>query len=359
MRIVVALGGNAMTSPDGSARPRDQRIAIREAAEHIADLVAEGHDVLVTHGNGPQVGNILVKNELAARVVPPVPLDWCGAQTQGTIGMLLLDALNDALAARGVDRPTAALVSRTLVDPHDPGFTHPSKPIGRFLTAQDAEPLKAAGQHFVEIPDRGWRRVVASPRPVHCLDAPAADRLMAAGFVVVCSGGGGIPTVRDAAGRLEGVEAVIDKDFTAALIARQVGADVLVIATDVDHVALDFGTDRERPIGEVSTRRMRAFAAEQHFAEGSMGPKVDAATSFAESGQGIGIITSLACIADAIDASAGTRILPDTTASAPADRAGSPDPPAPSEPPGSSDPAGPPDAAGPPDPSGSPDQPAG
>lgn len=314
MRIVIALGGNAMTSPDGRATPEDQQAAIREAADPIADLVARGHEVLLTHGNGPQVGNLLVKNELTAGEVPPVPLDWCGAQTQGTIGMLLLSALDDAFAVRGIDRRTAALVSRTLVDANDPGFTHPTKPVGRYLSAEKAAPLRERGQRFVEVEGRGWRRLVPSPRPLDCLDAPAADQLMRAGFVVVCSGGGGIPTVREADGRLSGTEAVIDKDLTAALIARQVEADMLVIATDVDTVIADWGTDRARPIGRVTVEEMRQIAAEQGFAEGSMGPKVDAVLSFADTGRGPGVITSLAKIADAVDADAGTRVVRATAA---------------------------------------------
>lgn len=309
MRIVIALGGNAMTSPDGRATPEDQQSAIREAAEPIAELVGLGHDVLLTHGNGPQVGNLLVKNELTAGHVPPVPLDWCGAQTQGTIGMLLLNALDHAFRTRGIDRPVASLVSRTLVDSDDPGFTHPTKPIGRYLSAEAIGPLVEAGQSFIEVGDRGWRRVVPSPRPLDCLDARGAARLMEAGFTVVCSGGGGIPTVRDADGSLVGVEAVIDKDLTAALIARQVHADMLVIATDVDSVIADWGTDRARPIGQVTVEEMHRIAAEQGFAEGSMGPKVEAVTSFADSGDGVGVITSLAKIADAVDADAGTRVV--------------------------------------------------
>lgn len=310
MRIVIALGGNAMTSAEGRATPADQDAAIRRAAEPIADLVAAGHQILLTHGNGPQVGNLLVKNELTAGVVPPVPLDWCGAQTQGTIGMLLLNALETALSARGVDRPVAALVSRTLVDGDDPGFTNPTKPIGRYLSAEDAEPLKARGQVFVEVPGRGWRRVVASPRPLHCLDAPSADLLMEAGFLVVCSGGGGIPTVEDESGAHRGVEAVIDKDLTAALIAGQVRADVLVIATDVDNVILGWGTDEARPVREITAAEMRRAAEEEGFAAGSMGPKVEAVTSFAETGQGTGVITSLAMIAAAVAGQAGTRVMP-------------------------------------------------
>lgn len=310
MRFVIALGGNAMTSPDGSARPEDQRTAIRQAAGPIVDLVAAGHEVLVTHGNGPQVGNLLVKNELTAGHVPPVPLDWCGAQTQATIGMLIINALDETFAARGIDRRSAALVSRTLVDPGDAHFIDPTKPIGRYLSEQEAQPLIDQGQRFVEVPDRGWRRVVASPAPVECLDGPAADALMNSGFVVVCSGGGGIPTFRDSDGANVGAEAVIDKDLTAALVARQVGADHLVIATDVDAVVADWGTDSARPIGEVTTSEMRALGAEQGFAAGSMGPKVEAVTTFAESGTGSGIITSLDRITAAIDGQAGTRVLP-------------------------------------------------
>lgn len=297
-----------MTSPDGRATPEHQASAIGEASEHIADLVALGHEVLLTHGNGPQVGNLLVKNELTARHVPPVPLDWCGAQTQGTIGMLLLNALEKAFRARRIDRPCAALVSRTLVDTADPGFISPTKPVGRYLTAEAIEPLIASGQSFVEVPDRGWRRVVPSPQPLDCLDARSADSLMQAGFVVVCSGGGGIPTVRGDDGTLHGVEAVIDKDLTAALIARQVGAHMLVIATDVEAVITDWGTDRARPIGNVTVEEMREIAADQGFAEGSMGPKVEAITNFAESTEGTGVITSLARIADAVDAGAGTQV---------------------------------------------------
>ncbi|WP_338748904.1 carbamate kinase [Janibacter alittae] len=310
MRFVIALGGNAMTAEDGSARPGDQRDAIRRAAGPIVDLVAAGHEVLLTHGNGPQVGNLLVKNELTAGHVPPVPLDWCGAQTQATIGMLLLNALDEAFAARGVDRRSAALVSRTLVDAQDEHFVEPTKPIGRYLTEADARPLMAQGQQFIEVEDRGWRRVVASPSPVECLDGPTADALMSAGYVVVCSGGGGIPTIKDSDGAYVGVEAVIDKDLTAALIAQQVAADYLVIATDVDAVVADWGAPSAHPIDEVTTEEMRTIAAEQGFAAGSMGPKVEAVTTFAESGTGTGVITSLDRITAAIESRAGTRVVP-------------------------------------------------
>ena len=278
--------------------------------EHVADLVAAGVDVVLTHGNGPQVGNLLVKNELAAAVVPPVPLDWCGAQTQGTIGFLIMDALDRGLARRGVDRRVATVVSRTRVDGDDPGFTKPTKPIGRYLPADEAALLVEHGQTWEDRGARGWRRVVASPEPLEILDAPAIGVLSNAGYVVVGAGGGGIPVVRDDDGTLRGVEAVIDKDLAAALLARSVDVDVLVIATDVDHAILDYGTDRARPIGRVTTGEMRAHAADGQFASGSMGPKVEAAVRFVEQGGTRSVITSLNRIGDAVT---GPEVSPGAT----------------------------------------------
>ena len=313
MRALIALGGNAMTSADGQATPQAQEQAITAAMAHVADLVAGGVDVVLTHGNGPQVGNLLVKNELAASVVPPVPLDWCGAQTQGTIGFLVLDALEAALAARGCDRRVAALVTRTLVDADDPGFGRPSKPVGRYLPRERAEALIAHGETWEDRGAAGWRRVVASPEPLEVLDAPAVLALMAAGFVVVAAGGGGIPHVRRPDGSLHGVGAVLDKDLTAALLARRTDADVLVIATDVDHVLLDFGTERARPIGSTTPAELRSYAAQGQFASGSMGPKVEAVVRFVEQGGRRAVITSLERIADAVTgtAGAGTVVEPD------------------------------------------------
>ena len=300
MRVLLALGGNAMSAPDGSATPEAQQAAIAEAMESVAGLIAAGHEVVITHGNGPQVGNLLVKNELAAAVVPPVPLDWCGAQTQGTIGFLIMDALERALAQRGVDRRVATLVTRTRVDGADAGFARPTKPIGRYLPADEAALLVEHGQSWEDRGARGWRRVVASPEPLEILDAPAIGVLSNAGYVVVGAGGGGIPVVRDDDGSLRGVEAVIDKDLAAALLARSLDVDVLVIATDVDHAILDYGTDQARPIGRVTTGEMRAHAADGQFASGSMGPKVEAALRFVEQGGTRSVITSLLRIGDAV-----------------------------------------------------------
>jgi carbamate kinase len=310
VRVLVALGGNAMTGPDGSARPEDQIAAAQVAMDAVADLVGSGADVVITHGNGPQVGNLLVKNELSAAVVPPVPLDWCGAQTQATLGFILMDALQPALAARGLDRPVAAVITRTRVDLADPGFANPTKPIGRYLPREEAAVLIEHGQQFEDRGERGWRRVVASPEPQEILDAGVVSTLADQGYVVVANGGGGIPVVREPDGSLRGVEAVIDKDLGAALLARSIAADRLVIATDVDHAILGFGTVEARPIGEVEVSTMREYAAEGHFASGSMGPKVDAVCRFVEASGGTGVITSLGNIVAGVRGGSGTIVVP-------------------------------------------------
>ncbi len=311
MKVLLALGGNAMTNADGRARPEDQIAAAEVAMEAVAGLVAEGVDVVLTHGNGPQVGNLLVKNELAAAVVPPVPLDWCGAQTQATLGFVLMDALDAALARRGVDRPSATVVTRTLVDATDPGFTKPTKPIGRFLSAEEAGYLVDHGETWEDRGEKGWRRVVASPAPLEVIDAPAVHALVAAGFVVVANGGGGIPVVRRDDGELEGVEAVIDKDLGAALLARSITVDVLVIATDVPNAVLRYGTPEAEPVGRVTVAEMRALAAEGHFASGSMGPKVDAVCRFVEDGGARAVITNLDHIVEAVTGvDTGTVVVP-------------------------------------------------
>ena len=310
-RVVIALGGNAMTGPDGSATPAAQRAAIAVAAGHVAEVVGTGVEVVLTHGNGPQVGNLLVKNELAAHVVPPVPLDWNVAQTQATIGFTLADELDAALAARALPQRTAALVTRTLVDAADPGFATPSKPVGRYLPRTEAQRFVELGQVWEDRGERGWRRVVASPEPLSVVDAPAVHALSAAGFVVVCAGGGGVPVVDDGQDgdahprALRGVEAVIDKDLTAALLARELDAELLVIATDVPHVMVDFGTPTARPLRRVTPAELREHAAAGQFARGSMGPKVEAALRFLAAGDPAGgrrraVVTSLEHISDAV-----------------------------------------------------------
>src|SRR5215207_2498537 len=311
MRVLLALGGNAMTGADGRARVEDQQAAAAVAMHAVADLIEAGMDVVLTHGNGPQVGNLLVKNELAAAVVPPVPLDWCGAQTQATLGFVLMDALDAELARRGVDRRSAALVTRTLVSLDDPGFTKPTKPIGRFLPTDEAAVLMDHGETWEDRGQKGWRRVVASPEPREILDAPAVAALVDAGFVVIANGGGGIPVVREADGSLRGIEAVIDKDLGAALLGKTLGTEVLVIATDVPHAVLRYGTPEAEDIGRVQVSQMEAYVAEGHFASGSMGPKVEAACRFVRATGRPSVITDLDSILDAVEGRAGTVVLPD------------------------------------------------
>jgi carbamate kinase len=310
---MLALGGNAMTNAEGRARPEDQIAAAEVAMAAVAELLAHDVEVVITHGNGPQVGNLLVKNELAAAVVPPVPLDWCGAQTQATLGFVLMDALEAALAARSVERRTATVVTRALVDPNDPGFAKPTKPIGRFLPPDEARLLVEHGEVWEDRGEKGWRRVVASPEPLDILDAPAVLALIDAGFVVVANGGGGIPVVRREDGSLSGVEAVIDKDLGAVLLGVMVGADVLVVANDVPQAVLRFGTPEAEPVGRVGLARMQEYAERGHFASGSMGPKVDAVCRFVQATDQPGVITSLERIVEAVTdvGSTGTVVLPD------------------------------------------------
>ena len=301
----MALGGNAIAGERG-ADPESQQVAVEEACEQIAELVVHGHEVVITHGNGPQVGNLLLKNDLARHVVPPVPLDWCVAQTQATLGFLIVTALEAALRRRGHERLIGTVITRVLVDPDDPAWTRPTKPIGRFVSEQEAAERIAAGEAWQDQGARGWRRVVASPEPREILDRGTIAALMAEDAIVVAAGGGGIPMVREN-GRLRGVEAVLDKDLTGALLARTVGADCFLIATDVEAAAVGFGTDRQEWLGAVAPDRLRELHAAGEFGGGSMEPKVRAALAFADTGRRA-VITSLHRLRDGIEGSAGTRV---------------------------------------------------
>ncbi|GIH71442.1 carbamate kinase [Sphaerimonospora thailandensis] len=304
-RVLIALGGNAMTTSDGSAAPADQWHAVRRAMTHVAALMSAGHQVVLTHGNGPQVGNLILKNQLAAHTVPPVPLDWCVAQTQGTIGNLIMNALEQAPAPEPAR--VATVVTRTLVDADDPAFQRPTKPIGRYFDEDEARRFEEQGQIWRRF-ERGWRRVVASPDPVEVLDAPAAIALMELGYTVVAAGGGGVPVVRDPDGTLRGVEAVIDKDLAADVLARAVRATDLVIATDVPHAVVGFGGPDAKPVEAVTVRELRELQDAGHFASGSMGPKVEAALRFVEQGGERAVITSLEHIGEALSGNIGTRV---------------------------------------------------
>jgi carbamate kinase len=305
-RVVVALGGNAIAGERG-ADPESQRIAVEGACEQIAELVEHGYEVVITHGNGPQVGNLLLKNDLARHVVPPVPLDWCVAQTQATLGFLIVTALEAALRRRGLQRLVSTVVTRVLVAGDDPAFASPSKPIGRYVDAAEARERITAGEAWQERGSRGWRRVVASPRPLEILDRGTIEALIGDGAIVVACGGGGIPMVRDDGGGLRGVEAVLDKDLTGALLSSTVGASSFVIATDVEAAAIGFGTERQEWLGAVGADRLRELLARGEFAGGSMAPKVEAAIAFADAG-GRSVITSLERLREGVEGAVGTRV---------------------------------------------------
>lgn len=320
--VVVALGGNALVSAEHESI-LDQLDAVRGLAPAIVDLVSDGWRVVVTHGNGPQVGYILRRSELALSEVAPVPIDFAVADTQGAIGHMFLLALRNELLRRGVDRRVTALVTDVIVDPDDSAFRSPTKPIGSHFDERRAKELAASfGWVVGEDAGRGWRRMVPSPVPVDICERSAVASLLDAGHVVIACGGGGIPLTRGADGNLARVEAVVDKDLTSALLAHQLSADTLVIITTVDQVAVGFGTPEQRWLGEVGVDEMRRHLARGEFAPGSMGPKVESAIRFLDAdpaAQRASVITSAPCLVGAVRGSPGigTRIVLPTAGSAP------------------------------------------
>jgi carbamate kinase len=309
-RVVVAIGGNSLITDAAHQSVEDQYLAAAETDHHIADLVEQGLDVVVVHGNGPQVGFILRRSELAAHELHEVPLDVCGADTQGAIGYLLQQNLCNDLRERSVRRGVVALVTQVEVDPDDPAFEVPSKPIGSFMSVAGAERRREEGWDLREDAGRGWRRVVASPRPERIVEIEAIRALLAARFVVIAVGGGGIPVVADEHGDLRGIPAVIDKDLAAALLAREVGADLLLISTAVEKVALHFGTPDQRWVDEFTLDEVRDHLAEGiHFAPGSMKPKMEAVVEFLEHGGTEAIITDPPNLARALKGETGTRVV--------------------------------------------------
>lgn len=304
---VVAVGGNSLVR-GGDASMDAARAAIAETADHLAAMAAAGWALAVTHGNGPQVGFGLLRSEAAAAVAPRLPLDVLGAETQGSIGYMLQQALDIALARRGVARPVATVVTQVVVDPADQAFSHPTKPIGPFYRAFEADELRRSrGWAMIEDAGRGWRRVVSSPEPLEIVEAPVVRALISQGIVVIAAGGGGIPVVRRETG-YEGVEAVIDKDLASAVLARDLGASLLVISTAVQRVALDYGTPAQRPIETMTVADARRYLAEGQFPPGSMGPKIEAGIRFLEGGGEIVLITTPHLIGDALVGTAGTRM---------------------------------------------------
>jgi carbamate kinase len=306
--VVIAVGGNAVLAEGERGTYQQQLANMAGLAALLAELAGDGHRVVLTHGNGPQVGNLAIQQEEAAAQVPPQPLFALGAMTQGQLGHLFAAALAGGRAAR--TPPLVAVVTHALVDPADPAFHRPSKPIGPFYPAGEARRLARERRWQVaEDAGRGWRRVVPSPEPLGFLEADAIRALVAAGFVVVAAGGGGIPVVRDAAG-IRGVDAVIDKDLSAQRLASAVGADSLVLLTGVDHVWLGFGTPERRRVDAMTVEEAERYLAGGEFPPGSMGPKVTAAVRFVRSGGERTLITSLPRVREALAGRAGTSIVP-------------------------------------------------
>ena len=307
---VIAIGGNSLIPDAQHQTVQDQYQAAGETDEHIASLIEDGWDVAVTHGNGPQVGFILRRSELASNELHEVPLDYCGADTQGAIGYMLQQNLVNDFRARGIDKNVATVVTQVEVDANDPAFANPSKPIGSFMDEAEANSRREDdGWDVVEDAGRGWRRVVASPQPLRIVEIDVIRQLLDAGNVVIGVGGGGIPVITKENGDLEGVAAVIDKDLASALLANEVGADLLLISTAVEQCALHFGTPEEQPVEHLTVAECRQYLDEgTHFAEGSMAPKIRAVMQYLENGGKEAVITNPENIERAVAGITGTRI---------------------------------------------------
>lgn len=314
-RIVVALGGNAILRSKQLDSYAAQFENVRRTCGQIVHLIADGYQPIFTHGNGPQVGNLLIQNEAAASLVPAVPLDVCGAETQGQIGYMIQQALENELRALGLARRVVSVVTQVLVDADDPAFAMPVKPIGPFLPREVAERrMRDERETWAEIDSRGWRKLVPSPQPLGIVEVDVIRALLDAGVIVVACGGGGVPVLRRPDGRLEGVEAVVDKDSAAARLALEVRASTLLILTDVPGVAVNFGKDTQRFLRRLSVTELERLLVHEPFSAGSMGPKVRAAYRFVRDGGGQATICALEDALAGVRGTAGTLVVPDETA---------------------------------------------
>ncbi|TKJ28905.1 MAG: carbamate kinase [Chloroflexi bacterium B3_Chlor] len=306
---VIAIGGNSLIKGKQHQTVPDQFATTDETCAHIADIVQQGWRVVITHGNGPQVGFILRRSELASHVLHTVPLDSCGADTQGALGYMIQQLLGNRLRKAGVDVPVATVVTQVIVDRDDPAFQNPTKPIGPFYDEAKARVHeREQGWAIVEDSGRGWRRVVPSPVPREIVELGAIRALLQGGFVVIGVGGGGIPVVRDGNGDLHGVEAVIDKDYASSLLASGIDADLFLISTAVDNVYLNYGQPDQVPLDHVTVDEAKRYLEEGHFAPGSMGPKIEAVIQFLEGGGKEALITSPENLARALRGETGTRM---------------------------------------------------
>ncbi len=308
---VVAVGGNALIKDKNHQTVQDQYHAAAETMKHIVSMIAEGWDVVVTHGNGPQVGFILRRSEIAAHELHEVPLDYCGADTQGSIGYMFQQALHNEFHLQGIKKQAATVITQTIVDRNDPAFQNPTKPIGSFMDEAAAkEKMAKEGWTMVEDAGRGWRRVVPSPIPQTIVEADAIRSLINQGFVVVAVGGGGIPVMQTENGDLVGVEAVIDKDFGSAILASMIEADLFLISTAVEKVAINFNKPNQKWLDELTVAEARQYLAEGQFAKGSMLPKIEAILKYMDHGGKKALITDPEHIKDALEGKTGTWIVP-------------------------------------------------
>jgi carbamate kinase len=309
---VVAIGGNSLISDKQHEDVHSQISAVEESCKHIANMVERGWNVIVTHGNGPQVGFILRRNELAAPEVHSTPLDVIGADTQGSIGYMIARALDNEFKKRNIQRSVAAVVTQVLVDRQDPGFMNPTKGIGGFTTKDKADVFVKEGWTVKEDAGRGWRRMIASPMPLKIIELDIIQSLIGGGFIVVAVGGGGIPVIEDEHGMLQGTYAVIDKDRASSLLASELNADLFLISTAVDKVAINFNKPDQKWLDKMTLSEAKKLYADGHFLSGSMGPKIEAIIAFLEANpHGKALVTRPQSIVDALDGKTGTWIVPD------------------------------------------------
>ena len=311
--VIVAIGGNSLVRDNGRDSIQDQYEAVRETVVNIADMVQEGYKVVVTHGNGPQVGFAMQRVEIASEVsgMPTIPLVNCVADTQGGIGYQIQQALTNEFAKRGINKKVASVITQVEVSKDDPNFQNPTKPVGSFFTLEQAEAMKKDHPDWVMIEDsgRGYRRVVPSPKPIDIVEKDAIKSLIDADYVVIAVGGGGIPVVRTGDNTYDGVDAVIDKDFATSLLAEQVNAETLIITTGVSRVCINFGKPNQKALEKITVEETKQYVAENHFAPGSMLPKIEASLSFLEHNGSRVIITNPESLKDAINEHAGTHIV--------------------------------------------------
>lgn len=306
---ILAIGGNSLIKDKDHIALSSQYEAIQETSKYIAELIAEGLKIVITHGNGPQVGFLYRRGELARHELPLIPLDICGADTQGAIGYMIQMALLNEFRRRGIEKKVAAVVTKTIVNRDDPSFKTPTKPIGSFMSEEEATTHKdELGWQVMEDAGRGFRRVVPSPIPREIIELDAIRSLVGNGTIVIAGGGGGIPVIRNEQGDLEGIEAVIDKDMGSSLLARNLGADTFIISTPVDAVYLNFGKENQRPIRRATLAEIKQYLQEGHFKPGSMRPKIEAIIQFLEGGGEKAVITSPENLLKAIKGETGTTI---------------------------------------------------